>query len=262
MNTVDIEQDFREKICVEIRLQPEGLDRYHVITPFQFEDGDHLVVLLKKEGGQWILSDEGHTYMHLTYDLDEQDLQRGTRQRIITNALSRFSVEDREGELRVAVRDGQYGDALYSFVQAILKVTDVTFLSRERVRSTFAEDFRNLMIESVAEGRRQFDWHEPHYDPAGIYPVSCRINEQHKQLFVYALQSDAQTRDATISLLQFERWGIEFQSIALFENQEEINRKVLARFSDVCDKQYSSLVVNRERMIRYVRESARTDDHH
>ena len=73
--------------------------------------------------------------MHLTYDLEEKDLQKGTRQKIITNALSMFSVEDREGELVIPIQNDRYGDALYNFIQALLKITDVTYLSRERVRS-------------------------------------------------------------------------------------------------------------------------------
>lgn len=80
-----------------------------------------------------MLSDEAHTYMHLTYDIDEKDLRSGTRQKIISNALSMFQVEDRDGELLIEVPDGRYGDALYSFVQAFLKITDVSYLSRERV---------------------------------------------------------------------------------------------------------------------------------
>ena len=80
-----------------------------------FEDGDHLAIVLKREQDHWLLSDEGHTYMHLTYDLDEKDLRTGTRQRIITNALSAFSVTDRSGELMAPIKGEQYGDALYSF---------------------------------------------------------------------------------------------------------------------------------------------------
>ena len=40
-----------------------------------------------------MLSDEAHTYMHLTYDIDEEDLHHGTRQKILSNALSMFRVE-------------------------------------------------------------------------------------------------------------------------------------------------------------------------
>lgn len=48
-------------------------------------------------------------------------------------------------------------------------------------------------------------------------------------------------------------------SMAIFEDQEDISRKVLVRFSDVCEKQFSSLVSNRDRIVRYVREALSTD---
>lgn len=254
--TIDtIERDFREKVCQKLRLTSEGVDRYRVFTPFMFEDGDHLSIVLKRENGGWVLSDEGHTYMHLTYDLDEKDLQRGTRQKIITSALSVFSVQDREGEILISIRDDCYGDALYSFVQALLRITDVTYLSRERVRSTFMEDFRAFMEEAVPQNRREFDWHDPQHDPQGKYLIDCRINGMPKPLYVQALPNDDKTRDAMITLLQHERWGLTFRSLAIFEDQEQINRKVLARFSDICEKQFSSLGINRERIKRYIEES-------
>lgn len=250
-----IEREFHEKVSAKVRMLAEGLDRFRVFTPFLFEDGDHLAIVLRKEGGDWLLSDEAHTFMQLTYDIDEKDLQRGNRQKIITNALSTFRVEDRDGELVLVVQDARYGDALYSFIQALLKVSDVTYLSRERVRSTFMEDFRGLMSEAIPDDRRTFDWYDAQHDPQGMYRVDCRVNGMARQLLVHALPSDGQTRDATITLLKFERWGVPFRSLAIFEDQETINRKVLARFSDVCEKQFSSLTANRERIQRYLAES-------
>ena len=51
MTTDAIEQDFKQKVCKQLRLASEGVSRYRVFTPFMFEDGDHLAVVLKKNRG-------------------------------------------------------------------------------------------------------------------------------------------------------------------------------------------------------------------
>lgn len=55
-------------------------------------------------------------------------------------------------------------------------------------------------------------------------------------------------------LLRFEQWGVKHRSMAVFENQEAINGKVLARFSDVGGKLFSSLEGNHERIGDYLQD--------
>ena len=250
-----IEEDFLEKVAAEVKLSADGEERFRVFTPFMFEDGDQLVIVLKKEGNRWILSDEAHTYMHLTYDIDESALHSGTRREIILRALSMFEVEDRNGELILEVRDGDYGDALYSFAQTLLKIIDVSYLSRERVQSTFLDDFRSLMYEKVSEQRATFDWFNPRRDPDGTYRVDCRINGMPKPLLVYALPNDNKTRDATIALYEFIRWGMSFRSLAIFRDPDAVSRKVFARFRAVCKDYFIGIPENHERIGQFLDEN-------
>ena len=252
MISENIVDDFRKKVCQEVRLASEGINRYMVFTPFMFDDGDHLSILLKRKNDHWYLSDEGHTFMHVSYD--EIDIERGTRSKIIDAVLSSYGIQNDNGELRAIIKADAYGDALYSFVQGLIKITDVSYLTRERVRSTFMEDFRAFLEEQVPEDKRIFDYHDLQHDPDRKYVVDCRINGAKRPLFVYAVPNDDRCRDATITCLQYEKYQVQFSATAIFESQEEINRRVLARFSDVCEKQFSSLQSARERFESYWKE--------
>ena len=252
MNIEVLEKEFKTKICDEINLSQEGLNRFIVFNPFMFDDGDHLVVLLKGKEGKWLFSDEGHTFMHISYD--DIDIDKGTRKKIIDTVLSRYGIKNDEGELISEVPDNQFGDALYSYLQGLIKVTDIDYLSRERVRSTFMEDFMAFIEEKVPSERRIFNYSDKQHDPDGKYIIDCRINGMQRPLFVFGVQNDDKCRDATIACLKYEQFGIPFRTMTVFEDQESINRKVLARFSDVCDKQFSTLATNKDRIAKYLIE--------
>ena len=248
-----IEQDFIDKVSAKVRLVPDGKERFRVLTPFQFDDGDQLVIVLKKAGERWVLSDEAHTYMHLTYDIDEKTLHSGTRREIISRALSMFDVEDHNGELILDAPEERYGDALYDFAQALLKITDVTYLSKERVQSTFMEDFRTLLYNKVDETRMDFNWYDIDRDLEGYYRVDCRINgSSNSPLFVYAVPDDRKAEAAAFTLLQFKVWEMPFHSLSIIKNEKATSRKASAHINDVCDKCFTNINESRKEIEQYI----------
>ena len=192
--------------------------------------------------------------MHLTYDIDERKLFSGTRERIISNALSTFKVEDRFGELILEVRDARFGDALYAFAQALIKMGDVLCLSQEYVQPTFMDDFQLLLKGIIPENRREFDWYDEEYDSSKRYTVDCRINGLPEPIFVYALSNNDRIRDATIKIQQVTQWNIPFRPLGIFQDRESANQQVVGRFDDVCEDQFPKMEANRNKIIEYISE--------
>lgn len=250
---INILNNFKEKVCSSVELMEEGVHRYRVFTPFSFDDGDEFSFVMKKNGDGWMLSDEGHTFMHMSYEMDISALDKGNRARLLSSIYENYGVEEVDGSLVIRFDTESSGDALYSYLQALTKVTDLTYLNREIVKSTFYEDFKRTMEEELPAERYKFDYHFEEYDPQKSYPVDCYVNGSELPLLVFAIHNDDKCRDVTINLLQYEKWGLHYQSLAIFEEQPSINRKVLARFSDVSEKQFSSLVSNRERIKQYLK---------
>jgi hypothetical protein len=190
--------------------------------------------------------------MHLSYEMKERDWKKGRRAEIIEEVLSMFEVTREDGELRRRVDNDAFGDALFDYIQALSKITDIRFLKREIVRSTFLDDFREFVRERVPPERRTFSWTDSEHDPDGTYPVDVRIVGRRRPLFLFALNTNTRVRDATISLLKYEQWGLEYDSAGVFEDVREISDKQLTKFMDVAGTLFSNLKGNQDRLAGFL----------
>ena len=130
MNTNNLEKILKQNISSAIVIKSKGLNRFCINTPFRFDDGDLFKVILQKTLDGYKITDEAHTFMHLSYDLDLKALESGTRSKIITQTLSNFNIEDRNGELIIETKESEIGDAVFSFIQGLSKITDISFLKK------------------------------------------------------------------------------------------------------------------------------------
>ena len=231
----------KNSLIDEIRFEPIGDNCFYIRTPFRFNDGECLCIILKQENNQWVLSDGGHTFFNLTYDISEKQLFSGTRQTIISNTLKSFDIVNREGELILPIRNGNYGDALCDFIQSLLKITTIESISWEHSsRGAFRTDFRRSVLDFRRDYPIQFDWYNETYDQKRKYKVDCKIQGEKRPVYVYALSSEKKTDEATISLHQFKDWKILFYAIGVFDNRRKISSKAIDCFQDVANE-YCSL---------------------
>jgi hypothetical protein len=224
MEIKTIEKEFKSKVCNEVRLLQEGVDRFRIFTPFLFDDGDALAIVLRKTENEWFLTDEGHTFMHLSYEIDIDSLDKGTRARIISTTLNNFGIQERGGVIFASVTEENMGNVFYSYVQALIKITDVSYLTRERVRSTFWEDFRNFITQKVPAKGSHLTIMTACMTPREV-PVDCRINKLDKPLYIFAINSDDKCNISTINLLQYEKWGCSLSHLPYLKIRRRLTEK-------------------------------------
>ena len=173
-----------------VRLRPSGTDEDQVLAPFRFPDGDHFVIYLRRlADGRLELTDAGHTFMHMSYEMDVDALFSGPRAALLDGALARFGIEDREGELATTTDPARLGASFLEYVQALIQVSDLRYITREQVQSTFLEDFRRTLEEGFGE-RARFDYFDPDRDPKGEYPVDCLVNSSDRPAALFAIPSN------------------------------------------------------------------------
>jgi hypothetical protein len=237
------------------RVTPE-IARVH--TPFLFADGDELVIRLRElpsaNGRRYEWTDLAHTIMHLSYWMEVDALGEGKRGQLLEEALGRLGIRNEDGELILDATTEDLGGTLLQFAQGLLQVADLEYLSQERVRSTFVDDLRRLLGDRFGE-RAQLDYVDAERDPQSLYKLTCLLNHAPRPVAVLAIPNDDACRDATIALQQFRAWGRRLFATGVFEEQESINRTVLARFTNVVDKGFSSLAGNEGDILGYLEEA-------
>src|SRR5215213_8707714 len=135
-------------LAVEVEVRPVRDGEAQVYVPFEFPDGDGLVVHVRElPDGRLEVTDKAHTLLHLSYHTDIKRLQEGQRASVLEKVRLRHNLEDRDGEFVVPSTVETVGVDVFRFSQALLEISDVRNLDREIVRSTFREDFVDLMTE-------------------------------------------------------------------------------------------------------------------
>ncbi len=230
-----------ENLCAEVEIF-ERNNRLLVLTPFTFSDGDPYQFYIERETtGAFRIFDAGHTLMHLSYENDIDKFRIGTRGRIFEQILDEMGVEEDDGEIFLFSSGANLAESVFRFGQAITKITDLTFLNRIRVESTFYEDLFEMLNRIVDPSHITKDYIYPNISHAEDYPIDFRIEGKTDPLFVFGVPGRDKARLVTIILERLLREEATFESVIVFSDQSEMPRKDLARLSNVGGEMIASL---------------------
>lgn len=252
---LELEENLKKGLLQGFEIVTEAPDRLSVFTPFTYDDGDHLGLVIKQEDGRWVVSDEGNAYMRLSMYFDPTTLiGDSSRARLLTSILDAFGVIDREGELIVRVKGDNLGGSIYAIFQALTQIADIRFLSQERVKPTFLEDFRSIFSSFLPENSYKFNWTHPEYDRSGLYPVDCNIKASSTPIFIYAVNNDRKLSEALVGMYSFREHNVPFKPMTIIEKEESINQKSWLRLQEICDSNFVDLRQNKIRISETVLE--------
>ncbi len=251
-----------KQLCANVTVftRPDGITMLN--TPFHYPDGDSYPIYVDETGtGGVRLSDGGHTLMHLSYENDVDKVFEGTRNLLLQQIVAQEQVtfDPEKGTFFIEASLEHLADAVFRLGQAVTRVYDLTFLNRSHVASTFYDDLQEQIRSVVAEEKVHRDYVVAEIPNAENYPVDFYIETpQGTPLFLYGVPNRDKARLTTIFLQHLIQQNVEFDSLLVFENQQEIPRPDLARLSNVGGEMIASLNAENDLRRKLTRKLQRT----
>ena len=238
-----LEKTLCERLCAKVAVHKRDDGTLMLDTPFTFPDGDQYpIYLTETRTGGVVLSDQGHTLMHISYEHDVDAFLEGTRAALLEQVVREAGMRERAGVFSVEVAPEQLAEAVFQFGQALTKVYDLTFLSRAHVASTFYEDPKATLFSMIDAEDIEADYAPPDIPDGNSYRVDYRLwGRRERPVFLYGVPNRDKARLTTIMLLHFLLHKLSFESVIVFEDQQEIPRHDLARLTNVADTAVASL---------------------
>ncbi len=224
-----------------VTIDRRGLDDYRVNVPLSFADGDDLKIILKRmPNSKWLLTDEAHTFMYLSYGNVEVD-SSSSRQRILDRILTSHNMQEHDGRLVMENIDSEdIGAAIFTFSQALLKVGDFSLWKQERAKNEFLSYFQQVLPKCVGSREYIFNYNYDDIDKERNYVIDCFIRGARNNVHVYAVNSDFKAKNTAISMF-FYGDKVKVPSCAILDIDADISRRSRTQLADASEKVIDSL---------------------
>lgn len=257
--TIDIEKIEKElctQFCASIKVTQKSNNLIRIETPFFFPDGDPYQIYLRPlRTGGFRVTDLGHTLMHLSYENDLGIFRKGTRGYLLAEILLELGLNEDDGAFYLDTILGEIPESVFKLGQGITKIYDLTFLNRYRVASTFYEDLEERIINIVGEEKVTINYIETQMKEGEDYSIDFRIEGKEVPLFLFGVANKDKARLTTIILERLIRFEINFESLIVFQDFDNIPSNDSKRLMNVSGEMISSLDAKEDLMRKILKRA-------
>lgn len=221
--------------------------------PMYEADGDAVTLWLRPAMGGWVIADNGTTYMRLSYDMDLDLLESPQRAKVLETILRESGISDEGGNLMMEVMEDDLGSSLFTFGQAITRISDIRLWNKTRVASTFYDDLAHELKRIAGSENVHPDYLVPGLDSAADYPIDFYLGGGVSPLYVFGIPNGDKAKLATIILQRLASIGHQFESLIVPSDITAIPQKDFRRLMNAANDMVDSVTAKEplERKIRH-----------
>jgi hypothetical protein len=221
MNAEEIIDSLKKSICSGLEVETRTTNRFMIHTGYTYPDGDELHIILTKNDGKWIFTDEGHTMMWLSYaNFNMTDSRKNTLDR----TLNVNGVSLSNGELSIAIDSDapdSVGLSLKSLIQTEIQAADLLYLDKDVVKDTFLDDLKTMFVNSNISDRCSYNRKIIGKDNMEYY-ADVFIDSK-TPILVFGIHSPIQCSRATVAMLSLNKTGMDYVFMTVFDSNSQIS---------------------------------------
>lgn len=222
MDKEKVIESIKSSICSNVELKELGINEYLIHTRLTYSDGDELRIVLKQKKDQsWILTDEGHTVMWLSYD---DYNMTPSRQDLFNKIITQNNVCQDKGCIFVSVTLENIGPAIYSLAQAILQIADLTYLDHKRVASTFLEDMKVAFKKSKVGSSINFELDKNIKFGNEVHHIDVYV-EGSRPILIFGISNTNRCKDAIITMLALKEDRKNYTYVVVMDADAQISKR-------------------------------------
>lgn len=239
MNISEILNIIRDRSSKGFDIYERRPGKYQLIVPILHEDGDMIDIYLQdspKGKNSIRICDFGMTLMRLSYTYE---INTPSRHRILENILINNGINIDGGSIYLDINLEFLYEGILQFAGGIQKICNMRYWSREIIRSTFYEDMRTYISTELARFKPLPD--QVPLDTYDIINVDWSLEHNKHKFYLFGIRGNEKAKRAAISLLEFQKAHLQFISLIVHEDMEELGKKERVYLTKNADTQYPTL---------------------